>query len=104
MSLLGKVFKGSVQPELQETAEHIEMAALDPQQMMRTPEERLEFHTRANIEQAKMGLVQPEMIMAKARVDAGLDPDNITNLNLNEDTISYDLKVDDSKKGDSFKE
>lgn len=70
-SAIGKMFKGSVQPALNQTTQFIDQSAMRPETMMRTPEERLLFHTRENQQLANQGLIAPESILPKAYLDAG---------------------------------
>lgn len=69
-SAIGKMFKGSVQPALEQTTQFIDQSAMRPETMMRTPEERLLFHTRENQQLANQGLIAPESILPKAYLDA----------------------------------
>lgn len=75
-SALGKIYQGSAQPALQNTANFVDQAIMQPESMMRTPEERLMFHVRENQQLADQGLIGRENLMAKAYADAG-QADNI---------------------------
>lgn len=70
-SAVSKLYKGSVEPALLNTTNFIDQAVMNPEVMMRNPEERLLYHTRANQQLADQGLIERENLMAKAYVDAG---------------------------------